>query len=430
MPDSVISIINSTFYSNRHSIVIKHYDDTEDEFDNLRKRLFNQTLYITESTFESTIEDVIVNQKGHQLYDLIPSVKKGPLSRLNLTISDCLFIRNNGGLRSIYRYHYEYSNIIWHFEIINNRFVGNLKNNIRITLPRLYRFAIKNDYENRTHTIKIHNNEFAQNKQFEFNIDGYYAQMNITHNIFKENKCKTGLVQTSDTEKDFLVHNNRIEQNEGSFMFNFDAKSHVDNSFDIESLFVDNIIENNRPLTSMTVGAINSPNAYTIALRGIQNCTINRNLISNVLYNYEFVGGIQANSLNSTIDATLNWWGTSNSSAIKQRIFDVYDWNSYSFVSYVPFKIYRLSDQLSRAGSAAQLRPQNGYYFNDYVLGGIIEHNLVLDKHSITYQIRSDLTIMPGYTMTIEPGVEIEFYPNVGILVLGNLIARGNFLRV
>ena len=33
---------------------------------------------------------------------------------------------------------------------------------------------------------------------------------------------------------------------------------------------------------------------------------------------------------------------------------------------------------------------------------------------------------MPDVELTIEPGVELEFYPSVGILVLGTLHAQGN----
>ena len=36
---------------------------------------------------------------------------------------------------------------------------------------------------------------------------------------------------------------------------------------------------------------------------------------------------------------------------------------------------------------------------------------------------------MPEVTLTIEPGVELEFYPSVGILVLGTLHAQGNIDR-
>lgn len=32
---------------------------------------------------------------------------------------------------------------------------------------------------------------------------------------------------------------------------------------------------------------------------------------------------------------------------------------------------------------------------------------------------------MPGVTLTILPGTTLEFAPNVGILVLGSLVARG-----
>ena len=38
MPDNILNIHNSSFYNNRHSIVVRHYDDTEDVFGNLRKR--------------------------------------------------------------------------------------------------------------------------------------------------------------------------------------------------------------------------------------------------------------------------------------------------------------------------------------------------------------------------------------------------------
>ena len=36
---------------------------------------------------------------------------------------------------------------------------------------------------------------------------------------------------------------------------------------------------------------------------------------------------------------------------------------------------------------------------------------------------------MPEVTLTIEPGAELEFYPSVGILVLGTLHAQGNIDR-
>lgn len=66
-------------------------------------------------------------------------------------------------------------------------------------------------------------------------------------------------------------------------------------------------------------------------------------------------------------------------------------------------------------------------------MGGIISQDVTLTPTPIPYQVRSDLTIMPGATLYISPGVELEFYPNVGILVLGDLKASGtqdNYIRM
>lgn len=41
------------------------------------------------------------------------------------------------------------------------------------------------------------------------------------------------------------------------------------------------------------------------------------------------------------------------------------------------------------------------------------------------YIVQSDLTVMPGVTLTIPAGTELQFMPDVGILVLGRLVANG-----
>ena len=63
-------------------------------------------------------------------------------------------------------------------------------------------------------------------------------------------------------------------------------------------------------------------------------------------------------------------------------------------------------------------------------LGGRLHDSLtLLNRPGRPYVIKSDLTIMPGVTLTIEPGTELEFYPSVGILVLGTLEAQGTIDR-
>ena len=63
-------------------------------------------------------------------------------------------------------------------------------------------------------------------------------------------------------------------------------------------------------------------------------------------------------------------------------------------------------------------------------LGGRLHESIrLLARPGRPYVIRRDLTVMPGVTLTIEPGAELEFYPSVGILVLGTLHAQGNIDR-
>jgi hypothetical protein len=311
-------------------------------------------------------------------------------------------------------------------------------------MPRLYRFAVKNEWENTTHTMRIHNNQFYLNRQFEVDIDGYYCQINVTSNTFRENKCRIGLVKFSGTEKDFYVYDNRIERNEANYIFDMEAHSHSDTDLDIESMFVDNFIEQNRKsanfrglLLDPTTGGggggghmgrilapllvHNSPSSYTIALRGIQNCTFRRNVFQNEYFDYEFVGGLITSTLNTTVDVTQNWWGATNSTLVKQRIFDIHEWNNYAIVNYIPYRMGKFDYKLSRSKPDLSVRHHGG----TYVLGGLIETDMELNYVHMPYQIRADLTVMPGVTLTINAGVEMEFYPNVGILVLGDLQAQG-----
>ncbi len=468
MPDNLIGFVNSTFVNNRHSIVMRHYDDSIDVLGNLRRRYNYTNIVISNCTFESndqilwintdpvipgtfyqrainfTIhemhnlneprkDDVIISESGFQMYDLVPNIKNGPIGRINITIEQSVFINNYGGIRALYRYH-EHSNTLWHYEIRNNKFQNNKQSILRLYLPRIYRFALRLDWINQSHTINIRNNEFSRNTLFEMSIDGYYAQMNLTKNLFQDNQCRQGLFRMSGTEKDFFIYNNHVERNTADYLFEMEAKSHADNDYDLRSLFVDNLIENNiKPLNmiqmrtddysrdALSLIVPNAPHSYAIAIRGIQNCSFMRNILDNKLFDFEFIGGMSTNTLNSTIDATLNWWGHSNSTLVKQRVFDIHDWNNHALVNFVPYCMNKQCDSLSRSHPNSLIL-QN---LNLYILGGLIHSDLVLNPAPVPYQVRSDLTVMPGAVLTIEPGVELEFYPNVGILVLGDLRAVG-----
>ena len=375
------------------------------------------------SLSEAPKDDALIRESGYEMYDLVPSVKLGPIGRINVTLEHSILQNNFGGVRALYRYH-EYSNALWHFEIRNNKFISNTQSVIRMLLPRIYRFSVKHNWQNSSHSLNIRNNEFQSNKLFEINIAGYYAQINITKNLFSDNKARHGLIEMSGTEKTYFVYKNLIQQNEARFIVDLEASSHADNDLAYKSLFADNVIELNRVGVPSRVNQVqNLPSAYTVAIRGIQNCSFSQNLFDNPEFDFEFVGGMSTSSLNSTIDALSNWWGSSTPDIVQTRIFDMHEWNNHALVNFVPFCTNRQCDSVSRARPGMSGLRTN--LSDQFVIGGLIEKNMLLKKSPIPYQVRSDLTIMPGVTLLVDPGVEIEFYPNVGMLVLGDLKASG-----
>lgn len=382
------------------------------------------TFHELNSISESNKDDLLIAESGYQIYDLVPNVKRGPLSRINITFENCICELNYGGIRSIYRYH-EYSNSIFNYEIRNNKFSNNYQSMLRVFLPRTYRFASKKDHHNLSHTLNIRNNQFSFNSLFALSIDGYYAQINITKNQFNDNQCRVGLVKMSGSEKHFFIYSNRVYSNTASFIFDLEAVSHADSSLDHPSLLVENEIDSNvkpqlliesRDLSKLLVA--NYPQSYTIALRGVQNCTINKNVLHNE-FDYELVAALTTNTLNTSVDASYNYWGSSDSNVVTDKIFDFKNWNNHAIVNYLPFISDKVHYSLSRRAANERL------FRDEHILGGVVTHDLTLSKLAKPYQVITDLTIMPGCTLYINPGVEIEFYPNVGILVLGDLRASG-----
>ena len=178
-------------------------------------------------------------------------------------------------------------------------------------------------------------------------------------------------------------------------------------------------IQNGQP----TLGMPNTdPTSYAVAVKGLQRVNVTSNLLSNPGMEYEFISGLKTERLNMQLEVQNNWWGSVNTTTIRSRIFDFDDWNCYAYVQFVPFlsapDLFALSispDPKSDRVSLEQIS----------VLGGRLTQSLTLRKRSQPYIVNRDLTIMPEATLTIEAGVTLSFFPNVGILVVGNLIAVG-----
>jgi len=159
-----------------------------------------------------------------------------------------------------------------------------------------------------------------------------------------------------------------------------------------------------------------------IRLDGVQNVRLYRNLISDNEMDYNLVAGVRSARLNNYFEARENWWGTKDTAFIEAKIFDFDNWNDHADVIYQPFLI---EDSYDASVSVVVPFNQDQEIDLSTYRGGRVYKDLILTKQSTPYYIHSDITVMPGKTLTINHGVTMEFEPNVGILVLGTLVAIG-----
>ena len=185
------------------------------------------------------------------------------------------------------------------------------------------------------------------------------------------------------------------------------------------TIMYNNFKRNTRP-PDVQSSPTSSPSSYALGVKGLQNITIHRNLFGNGDLDYEMVGGQASSALENYLDITENWWGTYEQPMIRAKIFDFDDWNNYAIAEYYPYLLGDNFDAPLATGGkwTPELDPSQP-------LGGRIEEPLTLYKRSTPYIVARDLTVMPQASLLIEPGVEMQFYPNVGILVLGSLTLRG-----
>ena len=227
----------------------------------------------------------------------------------------------------------------------------------------------------------------------------------------------------SGTEKEAEIFDNEFVENRGRYIVEMNMNSHTPFTQWVEAtVSFNNFKRNTRPSGLNTSSAIasSSPTSYALGIRGLQNVTISRNLFANPLMDFELLGGQASSQLENYLDATENYWGTTEQSQIISRIFDFDDWNSFAIVEYFPFLV---SDRFnSRKFIGTKWRP---IFDMSGPIGGRITENLRLKPRSQPYIVNRDLTVMNGVSLSIEAGTELQFYPNVGILVLGSLVALG-----
>ncbi|CAH2076021.1 unnamed protein product, partial [Iphiclides podalirius] len=302
-------------------------------------------------------------------------------------------------------------------DVIDNTIERNKQGGFDVGLPYVWKYN-----ENFTHSVFMYNNTWRNNQNFGLIIDGHFAEVNITKNIFTDNICKVGLISIRGMEKKMKVDGNSIERNNGQYMVQYFMDSQSEIMGSVYAVFVYNQVKNNRFSSAVNQGALirSLDPTYVIGFKGIQKVKVSRNLFGNNDLQFTLVAGIKTAKIDNLLDVTENWWGSADEGEIKKQIFDFDDWNNHAIATYLP---YLLEDSFDSSVSIT-FSAENSININE--LGGRLITDLTLESRIAPYIVKADITVMPAVTLTINPGVILEFAPNVGILVLGTLRAIGH----
>ncbi|RWS21807.1 uncharacterized protein B4U80_10403, partial [Leptotrombidium deliense] len=394
--------------SNERGFSSSHYNRDIGDNNDCYHRHNNETIILSDNKIDSHLyESVFVNTP---FYDPL----NFSLSEINYTLINNKFENNNQGIVQ-YSRDGRNSNNLFHWVVNNSVITLNVNGGIVLNIPYVWNYN-----ENYTHTVSINNNTIVHNKNFEFVVDGHFARFNFTDNLIRDNNCKNGLFTVQGMEKEMLVKGNTIFENNCDYIVELNMQSHADKFGVVKANFKKNIVMANRAISDRHTSDRYRPLSYTIALRGVQNVNITKNLLNNPHMQFEFIAGVFTASIDNKINVAKNWWGTFNVTKIEERIFDFNDWNSYAFANYTPILAQESLDSV-----LIPIEPKESAINFNKPFGGRLDYDVTFERRSTPYIIKSDLTILPPATLTIKAGVELEFYASVGILVLGDLVAAG-----
>ena len=311
------------------------------------------------------------------------SVQSGYMADRNITIYNNNFNFSSNDFH-IYLYTYYYSEYSHSFNIYGNTFkqndfrqgkavrVYNNKDNAIELVIRNNTFEGYGDVLDiygTTDSLEITENTFYNNSGV-FLLDQSWLlsqKVNLTSNIFRYNDNDDAIVQLKPNVQDvsYSLH------------------------------IVENTFENNTGVILTTTS---------------QFIIVKNNFFENsgALYNIKVIPG-SANS--APLNASLNYWGTTNVKEISSQIYD----NSYDDTLFdVLFRPYLGSRNFS------DIQDEDaGFIGPDGEIGGNLAESVTLTSDSSPYVVTSNIEISVDGALTIEAGVTLLFKSSQGIVVHG-----------
>ncbi|KAI8506513.1 hypothetical protein Bbelb_159400, partial [Branchiostoma belcheri] len=292
-------------------------------------------------------------------------------------------------------------------------FASNENGSVKIT--------VDDSYEDRFPVVHLTGGVYQDNLATVIEVGGTRAEVTIQDNEFGSSQCGSkSVIHVHGYDKTVNITGNRFFDNVCRRVMLFNT---TDVSADLNSLFVEgNTFENNEH-EAWSLADMPSPMSEycTIEIVGTgQAHTITRNSFLNSPSGLELCSGDGSHPFAANqIRAENNWWGTTDSNAIQEKIFDNNDQYIRVGIEFSPYLD-------SPSGSPMNAENTEGTEtMTASSLGGRLNGTLRLTASDSPVTLTRDLTILPDSVLTVEAGVEIHVQGRVGILNLGKLQLDG-----
>jgi len=292
--------------SNQKGVFASYYNRYLNEIGDHFLRKANETIQLIGCEISHNNEEAVYMYSPHW------NIFQSNLSEISIHINDSLITDNGKGIHQFSR-DARYSNNLFHWIMQDSTVERNRGGGFEVLLPDVWQYN-----ENFTHSLYFGNNTWRDNEQFGFVVDGHFAHLNITHNRFDHNRCKTGLISMRGMEKKIQIDSNIIEDNSGVYMVEFRADSQSEILGDIYACFLLNEIKRNAyDLFVMGPRRTFDDPSYVVGFHGIQKVQIYKNLFGDNSLDYELLAGIRTAKINNEVNVRENWWGTDNDTVIR-----------------------------------------------------------------------------------------------------------------
>ena len=244
--------------------------------------------------------------------------------------------------------------------------------------------------------------------------------LQMVANIFRDNNCSNkGIVEIRRMERDITITHNVFNNNEGHYMILLQSVHNIQYGMVIRNLtFENNSFIDNKEVPSQVLHC----EVNISGLLEYKAITINQNKFTSKGFSKELCVNVFAPSQARVLDASLNYWGYENVSAIRGRIYDRstnYEMISVHFSPFINSKGIIVDGKNQTEKNCSERHPKKD-------LGGYISNHVRLESNSTLYLASSNIIILSNASLTITPGVEIQFGPSVSIVVFGSLFALGS----